>query len=358
MLPVLGAHVPIQMRTNGRPGTCIRNLLVSGLLSATVLSILLARRLPPRQHDADTGAGVVSRSLCHPNLARLRSHDGSREVLLIGTLPLDLDGGSGELVGNALGALRPDVIMVEGTYLAAVRAMLLSGSWEVHGVPRPPPAGSTNWSDIADSEPVELQYPRPRGLRSLFTPPGVPKGLPSQSLVPSKVFKWARYLSLNVGVDVKVALTTAASTGVPVHFLGETPRDGMQGQFQVSMLAQQAARELLEEEQQQGAEMRSADVDAALRRAEGRVREDASSWLRDARSAFARSLTALKENLPPQKLEQFQEVAENYASSLASRIEGTMESYTRAAVLVPVDQLVWLERKLKEAGYEFVSTCA
>lgn len=343
--------VPRQMRLR----LCWCATLILALVGSMVFSVLVGRRVPSwARKDAGHGGGM-----CHPNLAHLRSPDASREVLLIGTVPLDLDGTSGKLVGDALRGLAPDVIMVEGSLNVGVNAMLLSGSWELHGMPKLPPPRSTNWSDIAEAEPVELRYEKQGGLRGMFG--NRPQhAMPSRSLIPGKVMRWMRYLITSVGDDVKVAMATAVSTGVPLHFLGtpqDVTQDGFQGLMQVSMLAKQAAMELLEEEQQKGAEMSGPDVDAALQRAEGRIREESSKWLSDARKEYAKTLKVLDQKLPPEKLASWREHAEEHAETVASRISGTMETYRRAAVVVPANQLVQIERKLQDAGYEFVSSC-
>lgn len=288
--------------------------------------------------------------ICHPNLSHLRDGD-DREVLLIGTLPLDLDGASGSLVHGALGALRPDVVMVEGTWTAGVNAMLVSGRWELHGVT---PPIRTNWSDIGDMGPVELPRPKKKGFLGFG---GSPARWPERSLVPVKVGKWAYHLRGLVGGDIASAVMDAASKGVPVKFLGP-PDGGFQGHMQVSLLAQQAMSELLEEEGQRGSQMSSADVDAALRRAEGHVREDAGKWLRDARGETSRLKEQLSQRLPKEMHTEMTHRLEERTVETVSRIASTMKAYRRGAMVLAVDQLVAVESQLLRAGYSYISDCA
>lgn len=306
-----------------------------------VCSFIIARR----------GDHVKVNSICHPNLSHLRNSDG-RDVLLVGTLPLDLDGASEALVANAIGALRPDVVMVQGTWTAGVNAMILSGRWELDGAPPMPSA--SNWTDIGDAAPVELSSPRKHGWFSLLG--GPPPRFPERSLVPVKVGSWVHYLRGAVGGDIAAAVTSAAKFGVPVHYLG--PADGgFQGHVQVSLLAQQAAMELMEEEQQRGAQMAPEDVDAALRRAEAHVREDASKWLRDARSETERLTEHLRARVPAKVRRALTERLEMRTSGTAERIVGTMHAHQRGAVVLSVDMLVAVEEKLDKAGYSYISKC-
>merc|ERR1712224_571670 len=131
---------------------------------------------------------------------------------------------------------------------------------------------------------------------------------------------------------------------------------GIQGHVQVQLLAQRAARELLEDEIQSG-ELLGPDVDAALRRAEGRLRDDASKWLRDARGETKRMSTQIQQ-LPAKVKNELAERLEARTGGLAARIASTKEEYKRAAVVISVDQLVGVESKLLEAGYKYVSDCA
>merc|ERR1719471_1408963 len=75
--------------------------------------------------------------VCHPNLSHLRHREQGRELLLIGTLPLDISGASQALVSKSLKALKPEVVMVEGSLNSGVNAMIFSGKWEQHGTPAP-----------------------------------------------------------------------------------------------------------------------------------------------------------------------------------------------------------------------------
>lgn len=321
-----------------------RRPLAALLLLSVLASVgtLLASRRPQ---------GTQASSLCHPTFSHL-SAEGGREVLLIGTLSLDLDGASGALVREALSAQQPDVVMVEGTLTAGVNAMLLSGRWEQHGAP--PAPGRFNWTDTGDAMPVELPRQKRRGLLSWSAGPA---RWPDRSMVPVKVGYWAHHLRGSVGGDIAAAVTAAAASGVPVIFLG--PRDGgFQGHVQVTLLAQQAATELLEEEQQRGAQMAPEDLNAALLRAEGHVRSEADKWLRDARSETSRLTEHLRERVPPKVRDAFAERLELRTQGLADRIAGTMEEHERGAVVLSVDQLVAVEGKLIDAGYTYVSNCA
>ncbi|CAE8644763.1 unnamed protein product, partial [Polarella glacialis] len=236
---------------------------------------------------------VQSGRMCHPNLARLRRADG-REVLLIGTLPLDLDGESRKLVNNALSAQHPDIVMVEGTPAAGVSAMLMAGGWDMLGLRKP---RELDWLDLGDAQPVELPRPPPkkRGwLGKLIS--GSPQQIIERSLVPVKVGHWAYHLRGSVGGDIAAAVATAAATGVPLRFLG--PQDGgLQGHVQVAMFAEQAANEMIEEEHKKG-QMSAADMNAALQRAETHMREDAGRWLRDSRSESSRLMEHLQTKVP------------------------------------------------------------
>lgn len=301
--------------------------------------------------------------VCHPDLSHLRHREDGREVLLIGTLPLDLDGASRRLVSSSLGALKPDVVMVEGTWTAGLNAMLFSGTWELHGIT---PPRDTNWTDIGDAAPVELV--KPKAKRGWFGLGGGGAGthmpmprLPDRSLVPLKVRNWAHHLRGSVGSDIAAAVSSAAAAGVPVRFLG--PADGgLQGHFLVSMLANQAAMELLQEEHQRGGQMPNTDVDAALVRAESHVREDAKRWLRDLRAEHGKSMERVEEHLrsrvPSKIREAVTKQAEERLDGTASRISDAMKAFHKGAVVLAVDQLVGVEERLKQAGYSFVSDCA
>eukprot|EP00933_Yihiella_yeosuensis_P027253 TRINITY_DN2113_c1_g1_i8.p1 TRINITY_DN2113_c1_g1~~TRINITY_DN2113_c1_g1_i8.p1 ORF type:complete len:199 (+),score=37.53 TRINITY_DN2113_c1_g1_i8:462-1058(+) len=143
---------------------------------------LVASRI--RRHEKKPSA------TCHPNLAHLRGKDG-QEVLLIGTLPVDLDGKSGGLLQKALQVLRPDIIMVEGTPTAGVSAMLMAGSWDLPGLKKP---RDLDWTDIGDASAVEISQPeqkKRRWLNLISAPPTRPV---IKSIVPVKVGYWAYHL--------------------------------------------------------------------------------------------------------------------------------------------------------------------
>mmetsp|Transcript_46179 Transcript_46179/g.100332 ORF Transcript_46179/g.100332 Transcript_46179/m.100332 type:complete len:335 (+) Transcript_46179:45-1049(+) len=292
-------------------------------------------------------------AVCHPNLSHLRD-DAGREVLLIGTLQLDLEDTSGALVSDCVRTLVPDVVMVGGTWTAGVNAMILKGRWELHGMPRP---GSGNWSDTGDAKPVELPKITKSGKRSFFGGPSQQQTWPTTSMVPVKVGHWANHLRSSVGGDVAAAVASAAAASVPVHFLGPA-EGGYQGHMQVSLLAQQAATELLEEEHHRGENLPNADLDAALHRAESRVREDGIKWLRDARSETSRVSEVLLERAPPPVREKILQRIKELTGDTANHIVDTMKEYHKGAAVVPVDLLVGVETQLIKAGFSFVSHCA
>lgn len=304
---------------------------------------------------SDSGSALpvaATSKVCHPNLARLEDAEG-REVLLIGSLPLDLDGASGRLVSGALQALKPDVVMVEGTWAAGVNAMFLAGRWELHGMP-PLPASGANWTDTEEVAPVDIPQPKRKGIFRAYQ--GPMPNLPERSIVPVKVGRWAHHLRTSVGGEFVAALTSAANSGVHVVFLG--PEDGgFQGHMQVTMLAQQAARELLEEESQNG-ELAVVDVDAALKRAEARILAEARRWLRDGRGETARLRSGISERAPPEVVKTIEKRIAERIGGAAERIHSNMREYRRAAVIISVDELVDVEAKLLEAGYTYVSDCA
>eukprot|EP00931_Biecheleriopsis_adriatica_P074454 TRINITY_DN48505_c0_g1_i1.p1 TRINITY_DN48505_c0_g1~~TRINITY_DN48505_c0_g1_i1.p1 ORF type:complete len:331 (-),score=71.30 TRINITY_DN48505_c0_g1_i1:91-1083(-) len=326
------------------PQRPLRALCIVAAAAAVAYTVAVRRRQPVQSGEA----------MCHPNLARLRGEDG-QEVLLIGTLPLDLDGSSRQLVTDALAAQRPDVVMVEGTPGAGVNAMLMSGRWDFLGMRKP---NNTDWMDLGpDVAPVELPRPvqKKRGFLQLIS--GTSPQPPQRSLVPVKVGYWAYHLRGSVGGDVAIAVTTAAAKGVPLRFLG--PSDGgFQGHVQVTLLAEQAARELLEEEHRKG-QMSSSDMNAALKRAESHMRQDAGKWLRDARGETARLMQHLKEKMPEEVSSAVTAKLEERASRMAEIIKKTMEEdFRRGAVVLAVDQLVNVEGKLQQAGFSYVSQCA
>lgn len=289
---------------------------------------------------------------CHPDIIHLQKNN--QEVTLIGTLPLDLDGESTKLVKNVLQTQHPDLVMVEGTPHASVSALMMSGSWTMSGLRAPK---DLNWTDLHDASPVQIRVegqPRKKGLLGLFSGSANP---PSQmSLVPVKVGYWAYHLRGSVGRDLATAVSTAAAQGMQVRFLG--PDDGgFQGHLQVSMLASQAARELLEEEQQKG-QMSTEAMNEALRRAEVHVRQDSSKWLKDPRAETARLMDLLQTKVPPEIVAKITERLEERTSNLANGIIEAMEGWQHGTVILAVDQLVGVEEKLQEAGYRFVSQCA
>ncbi|CAJ1359116.1 unnamed protein product [Effrenium voratum] len=169
-------------------------------------------------------------------------------VLLIGTVPVDLEEESSHLVIDALRALRPEVVMLEGTPLAGVQAMVSSGRWEMRGMRKP---NDTDWMHLnPDIQPVEVIREPPKKRHFPFF--SGPAAVPERSLVPIKVSFWAYHLTSAVGGNIAAAVTTAASQGVPVRFLG--PRDSgvLPGFLKVQQIAEQAAKELLEEERRKG----------------------------------------------------------------------------------------------------------
>jgi len=300
-----------------------------------------------------SGTSAMRGGCCHPNLSRLRDADG-REIVLIGTLALDLDGISSDLVNNALERMQPEVVMVEGHPHAGVNAMVLTGRWEIHGAP-PVGVKASNWSDIGDAEPVEIVVQKPQGWRSIFA--GPPPRWPDRSYVPLKVEKWSLWLRGSVGADVAAAATFAAANSVPLRFLG--PHDGgQQGHIQVSLLAQRALSELLSEEHQRGQLLPQADVDAALHRAENHVRQDAAKWLEDVRSTTAKLNELVQQNVPNEQREAVIHRWEEKQQSMALHIQNAMDNYRRGAVVLNVDQLVGVEGYLIQAGFSYVSECA
>eukprot|EP00929_Paragymnodinium_shiwhaense_P020981 TRINITY_DN13811_c0_g1_i1.p1 TRINITY_DN13811_c0_g1~~TRINITY_DN13811_c0_g1_i1.p1 ORF type:complete len:347 (+),score=86.31 TRINITY_DN13811_c0_g1_i1:55-1095(+) len=327
---------------------CRRPLAAFSVLVAASAAAVAIVRL------SDSGAAVkdaIGRpTVQHPNLSRLRREDGA-EVLLIGTLPLDLDGQSKSLVSGALEALQPDVVMVEGSPMAGVSALVLSGQWQMHGMP---PPNFTERANIGDAAPVAIQVvQQKRGFLGLGGAPEVPR-LPSESIVPVKVGTWAHHLMSAVGGDVAQAVSSAASYGVPVLWLG--PQEGsFQGHMQVAMLAEQAVKELLEEEGQMGGQMPTADVDAALLSAESRIRFDSAKWLLDARGMTARMTSTMGDRVPPEVREELAQRLRHRAFEAAMRINSAMREYSKGAVVISVDQLVGVEDMLLRNGFRYVS---
>lgn len=294
-------------------------------------------------------------AVCHPALSHLVDSEG-REVLLVGSLPLDLRPSPAPLIEGALSALKPDVVMVEGTWAAGLNAMLSSGAWELHGVV---PPSRFNWTDLGDA-PVELPRPRSQAWpRIRFGRLPAPTHA-RRSIVPSAAQGWAHHLRGSVGRDVAAALIAASARGVPVHFLGPA-EGGLQGHALVARLAQQASAELLEEESRRGTPLLSGEVETALLRAESRVREDAGRWLRDVRGEAARTSQRLAEHFAARGPQQGRAVLgrlEDRNSELAAHILETMEAHRRSAVVLAIDQWTDIEQRLLQAGYSYVSQCA
>lgn len=321
------------------------------LISAALASIYLRRRRTV----------AAARAVCHPSLSHLIDVN-RREVLLIGALPLDLDAKGGPLVKGALSVLKPDVVMVEGTWAAGLNAMMFSGSWELHGVP---PPSAINWTGEGQAVTLlEAPPPRPSAWRRRlgFEWLRMPRHLREsrRSMVPLKVRSWSHRLRGAVGGDVAAALVAAASSGVPVHFLGPTD-GGLQGHALVARLAEQASRELLEEEGRRGEQLQSADLDSALLRAESRVRADAGRWQRDVRTEAARTSKRVDEHLAmhaPELRAALSEQLELRNAELTAHIVETMEEHRKSAVIVSIDQWTDIEERLLQVGYSFVSQCA
>lgn len=287
--------------------------------------------------------------VCHPSLSHLRRADG-KELLLVGTMPLDIDGASGTLVADALEAWQPDIVMMEGSAAVGVNAMLTSGGWEVDG--QKGPRQFRNWAEMRVPEP-ELPAPRGRGwlgfLRKRRAPP--------RSRIPGKVANWAQHLHGAVGGDVAAAVRRAVVGDMPVRFLGPD-KGGMHGHIQVVVLARRAMTELLEEERRQGKEMPDADINQALRRTETRMRDQTRRWLKDPRGETTRYREGLRRQGVARMLAQVSQQLEERAQTEAASIERGMHDNRRGVVLVPVELLTTLEAQLIRAGYIYVSECA
>lgn len=314
----------------------------SGMMAAVTLAVV--------RKSAIGGQEAV----CHPNLSHL-CDSNNHEILLVGVQHLDPDEVSKGLVRKAMKAMHPDVVMVEGTWVSGVTAMMVSGSWELHGAP--PRPGLGDWTDIGDAAPVAL--PQPPRRKGWFGRQGPVESVPwpSRSLVPLKVGSWANHLRGSVGGAVAAAVEGAANQGVPLRFMG--PQDGgIQGHIQVNAVAEQAARELLEEEVVKGIPMAQADMDTALRRAEAQVRKDISLWLADARNETARVQELLRGDKIPKKIsDSVQSHMQELTSRMGTRIAEAMQGYRRGIVVLSADQLVLVERRLQQAGYNVVSQC-
>eukprot|EP00928_Gymnodinium_smaydae_P075457 TRINITY_DN5848_c1_g1_i1.p1 TRINITY_DN5848_c1_g1~~TRINITY_DN5848_c1_g1_i1.p1 ORF type:complete len:351 (-),score=73.34 TRINITY_DN5848_c1_g1_i1:29-1081(-) len=337
-----------------------RKRKVLSLVVVTAFVVVVLRRFA-RTNVGDTDASALRgavesarKPLCHPSLSRLRSSDG-RDVVLIGTLPLDLDGVYRDLVDQVLRALRPDMIVVEGTWKAGASSMLHSGKWKMEGTQ----LTVDDWRDIGDALPVKLKRPQRRGFFSFLKGIGQPPLWPDRSYVPLKVGNWAKHLRMSVGGDIASAVTAGAATGVPVHFLGPEGAD-LQGHVQVSVLAQQAARELLQQEASQGMRLPNSEIDAALLRAEARLRADAERWLRDARGETRRILSLLQDRGGPQDREDFARRLSERAAAAATNVLAALRSapdLRKAAIVLPVEHLAGVEEHLSKAGYAYVSDC-
>mmetsp|Transcript_33418 Transcript_33418/g.76983 ORF Transcript_33418/g.76983 Transcript_33418/m.76983 type:complete len:332 (-) Transcript_33418:44-1039(-) len=323
-----------------------RQMLPTGrrALGAVLLALLLAMATYTyvvKYRETKSGSEV-----CHPNLARLRAADG-REVLLIGSLCVDLDEESSQLVTSAINAQGPDVVMLEGSPTAVSQAMLTTGHWEMLGLRRP---NDTDWMHLDPSiRPVELSAPvKKRRFLQFFSGPPAPE----RSLVPIKVQYWAYHLLGSVGGNMAAAVAASSRLQVPLRFLGP-PDGGQQGYAQVFMIAQQAAGELLEEERKKG-QLSSDDMNVALQRAEKHVREVFEKWARDGRAECNRLMASLKQDASEIFNQQ-----EDRARFIAEAVLKTMQDYKRGAVvLTTIEQYLSVQEQLEQAGFAYVSSCA
>lgn len=306
----------------------------------------------------------ASSKFCHPNLSQLHAESGS-SLLLVATVPLDLAGSSERLVRDALRSWKPDVVVVEGGPAAGVNALLLSGRWEFDGqgqvTTRRPNSSSASIADgllvrgpsLVRRWPWQRRVPRRVGasLRSGALP------ATAGSEVPVQVGRWAQRLSRSVGGGTSAAASSAAAMGVPLRFLGAA-NSGFQGNVQVSSLAQQAARELLDQELQRGSQLPASDIVDALGRADVRVRQDASQWNRDVRGQTTRRSAQVSARSSRRVRDRVSRQLEERAAADAEGIVRAMRIYKRAAVIVTAELFAAVEDRLKNAGYEFVSGCA
>lgn len=291
-------------------------------------------------------------SITHPNLVFMRARDG-REVLLIGTVPVDLDQESAHLVGDALNALQPEVVMIEGTPLAGMQAMMVSGRWEMRGIRKPK---DTDWMHLDPSiPPVEVtEAPKRRGLLSIFSGPA---GVAQKSLVPIKVSFWAYHLTSAVGGNIAAAVKAALNQGVPLRFLGPKDNGMLQGFMQVSQFANQAAGELLEEERRKG-QLSGEAMNSALQRAEMNIAQEQGKWLQNARGEANRLIEKIKDQVSEDEAGKAFGMMEEIAGFLADGVSKTMQDYHRGALIVYVDKLSYVQDKLEQAGYAYISQSA
>jgi len=173
--------------------------------------------------------------------------------------------------------------------------------------------------------------------------------------VPVKVSVWAYHLTSAVGGNIAAAVAAAASQGVPLRFLG--PKDsGMlqQGYMQVQLFAQQAANELLEEERRKG--QLSADaMNTALQRAEKHIRKDQEKWLHDARGESERTIAAIRQQVSDEAAGNAMDMMRELAAYLAAGVDKTMQDFRCGAVILSVDKLSYVQDKLEEAGFQYLS---
>mmetsp|Transcript_29127 Transcript_29127/g.67029 ORF Transcript_29127/g.67029 Transcript_29127/m.67029 type:complete len:342 (-) Transcript_29127:130-1155(-) len=302
-----------------------------------------------------------SRDVVHPNIARLRGQQGE-EVVLVATVPLDLDGASERFVKLVLETVRPDVVLLEGPWQAGVTAMFRSGQWGREGVVH---KRNSNWTDIGDAPAVELKaVPHKRkGLFRALRLGSTPVTEPKHSYVPVKVQSWARHLSDHLGGHVAVALQAAARVGARVHFLG--PDEVLlQSFFVVEILAKQALAELLEEEHRRRRQLPDSDIDIALMRAEARVREVHARWARDAKLEAKKERQKMKAQADDQVLENVLKKLEERASRDVGLIKNALAPSStpvraapkKAVVIVSAVRLDSVEEAMLKDGYESVTT--
>lgn len=317
------------------------------LLGAVLVALLVAAALNTylvKYRDGRNGVSVT-----HPNLVFMKATDG-REVLLIGTVPVDLDEESSKLVRDALNALRPEVVMLEGTPQAGVQAMISSGRWEMRGLRKP---NDTDWMNLdPELPPVEIEE-APKKWRFLPFLSG-PGGAPERSIVPVKVSFWAYHLTSAVGGNIAAAVTAAANQGVPLRFLGPKDNGMLQGYAQVTAFAAQAENELLEEERRKG-QLSVDAMNSALQNAEKHIRKDGEKWLQDARGESNRLIEMIRDKISDESAGNALRMMQELASFLADGVDKTMQDYHRGAVVVSVDKLPYVQDKLEQAGFLYLS---
>lgn len=287
--------------------------------------------------------------MTHPNLVFMKAVDG-REVLLIGAIPVDLDEESSRLVRDALNALRPEVVMLEGTPQAVCNAMVNCGRWEVRGMRKP---NKTDWENLDPAiPPIAIEEaPKKWLFFPIFSGPG---GVPEKSIVPIKVAFWAYHLTSAVGGNIAAAVTAAANQGVPLRFLGPKDNGMLMGYAQVRNFAGQAQNELLEEERRKG--QLSVDfMNTALRSAERHIREEEEKWLRDARGESSRAIEMIRDRVSDEFAGDALHMMQELAAFLAEGIDKTMQDYHRGAVVLTVDRLPYVQDKLEQAGFAYLS---